>query len=383
MAVEVANRLRRPSWSSPPERTDAPTSNDGPYATRPARPGLQLAVRVGIWAAIAVGAVGGIVGLLRPAASTPAATASGEPADDPAAVPAPVAGVAEQAVEAWMLNDEAALEQLFVDRPTALTTPEGFELVGTRTVAGERLSDGYWAVTVLVDLVDGPPAATDEGGLPLEDGEGEVALPDSDTGGASGSGQEGEGTEPTPASWYVEVGVVGDVKRGLSVLAAPAVLPGHEGAGDGWTRSGPEVEAPDSSDPLAQTIEAFLNALLAGEGEPEPYLAPGAVVSVADPPPFVRIELTGLASEQIEDGQTRAFVQVDAQTAGGTTAPLAYEVIVTPRDERWQVVVLWGAPTLGERPGDSEDGSDGGAETETETDSQTDDGAGADPTTTA
>ncbi|MGH2602068.1 MAG: hypothetical protein ACRDJ9_22110, partial [Dehalococcoidia bacterium] len=71
----------------------------------PARPRAQLAARVGLWTLVSLGAVGGVIGLVRPtgqgAAQATATTA-------PATMPPEVAGFAELAVTTWLEADAQA-----------------------------------------------------------------------------------------------------------------------------------------------------------------------------------------------------------------------------------------------------------------------------------
>jgi hypothetical protein len=114
-----------------------------------ARPWIQLAARVGLWSLVALGAFGGLVGLV-------AATGSGHASSDPVAVgeavetPAAVPGVAERAVRVWIeANEPRDLDGVFA---VATQTRSGFSTRWvTRnavTVAVDEIGDRYWAVTV-------------------------------------------------------------------------------------------------------------------------------------------------------------------------------------------------------------------------------------------
>lgn len=117
------------------------------YDAKPDRPFLQLAVRSGLWVALALGCVGGAVAILRPAGG------SETPTEDPTAtgrmVPGPVAGVAEKTVERWLKVNDAQRDDLagmFVEPPSSAEDADTDELGGTgldvrrvTTVAGERL----------------------------------------------------------------------------------------------------------------------------------------------------------------------------------------------------------------------------------------------------
>lgn len=288
------------------------------------RPVVQQGVRVALWAAVAVGCVGGIVTLLgvggRDAEAVPAAPDDGGPASP---VPAPVAGTAELAVEEWLSateDDGDRLAELFIE-PVALSPADESGPTGhvdvrrVRTVAGHLVQDGYWVVTVLADVVE-----------PVD------------------------GQAQPPATWFVEVGVVGDPGGGLAALSTPGIMPASPPSFEGWRSSRPSLEEPSDDDPLAVTVEGFLRAHLAGYADPAPYLAPGAGIPVGSSPPFADVALVGIATDEQEGGDLHVWADVLATTPGGYQQPAAYELIVAPRADGWEIEVLWGAPSLGSAP---------------------------------
>jgi len=298
------------------------------YRTRPARPWAQLLARAGLWTAVAFGCVGGGLSIVaRPASTAPQVALPG-PGDE--VVPAPVAGVAELAVEAWLTADDdqdEALDALFVERPS--TTPSNEDPLTVRrvtTVAGGRQADGYWTVTLAVDISEDPPI--DEEGDPGSD-----APP-----------------EPILSTWYVEVGIVGDDAGGLAALTTPAVLPGRPPVSDGWSATVSSSARLDADDPITTTVDGFLRALLADGGDPSRYLSPGYTVLPADPVPFLGLEVEEVSADELGDGRTRALVSAVGITPGGFTTALTYEVMLTPASGRWEVVQYSGAPMLVARP---------------------------------
>ena len=305
------------------------------YAARPVRPAAQRAARVGLWGAVAFGCIGGIAGLVRPSPA-PAEPVTVATVDDD--VPAPVAGVAEVVVEAWLTagdDDAERLDVLFVDGVSlAERGGEALAVGDVTTVAGRRVQEGYWAVTVAAEVTE-PAAEVDAAGDPAE---------------------------PAVATWFVEVGIVGAPDAGLAALTTPAILPGPPPVAEEWGRSDRGARTPDGDDPLVATVQGFLRALLTGEGDPSRYLPPGETISAADPPPFAELVVLEMAViGDAEDGEVRVWTQVQVTTPGGARRVVAYEVVASQRVDRWEIVELSGVPTLVEAP---EGGEPDGAATD-------------------
>jgi hypothetical protein len=301
------------------------------YAVRPVRPVAQLAARVGLWGAVGFGCLGGFVGLVRPA---PAADLPAVVETDTAAVPSPVTGVAELVVTRWLTateEDQDRLDALFVDGVTVDDGGAQGLIVGDVTaVAGRRIEEGYWAVTVAAEVTE--PAAPQ----------------------AADTDAAGNAEAPT-TTWFVEVGIVGDADGGLAALTTPAVLPAPPTVSDGWQRDDAGAWTPDEDDPVVATIEGFLTALLTGEGDPSRYLAPGGSIVPADPPPFTELVVMQMAAVgNSDDTEVRAWTQVQVTTPGGARRVVAYEVVIARRVDRWEVVELSGVPTRVDRPADTD-----------------------------
>jgi hypothetical protein len=301
-----------------------------PYASRPVRPLAQLAARVGLWTAVGFGCLGGLVGMLRPSESGADPVATESPTDVEI-VPAPVAGMAERIVSEWMVatpDDEDRLAALFIDPPSLNeVTTHTLTLLDVTTVAGERLNDGYWTVTVAADVIETIPD-------------------DEESAGTEESATEGESGDPPATTWYVEIGIVGEVGRGLAGLTTPAIVPAPAAAESRWRLIPADAYRPDEGDQLATTIEGFLNALLAAGGDPARYLAPRVEMRAADPAPFAEVVIDELAAEELEGGDVRVWVDARGITTGGSIQVLSYEVVATERVDRWEIRELWGAPTV-------------------------------------
>lgn len=326
------------AYFAPGEPQDEGDSGDEiyeQYLVRPVRPIAQLATRAALWGAVALGCLGGMVGLFRSPPKTATqdvidAALEAVNVDHGIGVPGPVAGVAERSVEAWLEaddDDHDELDALFLERPASENIDtDAITVLDVRPVAGERLStDGYWSVTVAVDLVE--------------------QLPNQD---------------PLPeTTWYVEIGIVGDVASGLKALTTPAIVPAPRGAADQWRTAADNPEAPQTDDRLAQKVEGFLSTLLTGNGDLSLYLLPEVTMRVADPAPFVGVELLGVSYYEItkgpDKGGVRVWAVVQGTTPGGSTPIAAYELLAFKPIDRWQFRSVWGAPEVVAVPEDDED----------------------------
>jgi hypothetical protein len=329
------------SWAwdehrGPDERDDPGVEIDrdglSPYRTYTSRPGAQVIARVALWGAVAFGCLGGCVGLVRPAAS-PAPVAA--PATTGVDVPAPVAGAAERVVDAWLSatnDDQIGIGDLFVD--DVHLSPRGLDPViveGVTAIAGREVSDGYWSVTVAADVREIPDPVAEEASEGTEDGLAPT-LP-------------GEETDVV-TTWYVEVGIVGDVETGLAALTTPGVLPAPPPAPEGWRRDAAGLTVAETDEQWA-TIDGFLRALLTGEGDPARYMAPGRSIATASQAPFVAVEPEVMTmSGNPEDGRVRIWVEADVETPGGVHRLVAYEIAMAEREDRWEVVSVSGVPSI-------------------------------------
>jgi hypothetical protein len=299
-----------------------------PYDSKSDRPLLQLTLRSVLWGALVVGCVGGVVAIARPAGETAA------PPEDITVhdwlVPGPVSAVAEDTVQRWFTatgEQREGLAGLFVQPlPDKSATPSQdggtLQVNKVRAVAGQLLQEGYWSVTVSVEVVvpprQDPTSTTDPNAAP---------------------------PQPTTSTWFAEIGIVSDGHGGFIALATPAVVPAPAAADPEWEVSG-QPERPDADDPLADTIGKFLNALLAGTGDPAPYLSPGTEVSQADPAPFADVTIVDMATKDLEPkGTLWVMVRVQATTADGVVLPLSYDLEVVDRGDRWEIQSFSGVPT--------------------------------------
>lgn len=343
--MKLRNRPPRPepgevqgTWTLGPDvELYEPEDEVEPYRIRPAHPMAHTLARVGLWGAVVVGCLGGLVGLASPGAGSQEDRGGAAPVAT-TEVPGAVAAVAERAVTAWLTADDRdELAARFVEAPP---TVAGDPVVVERAdaVAGAATSDGTWSVTVAVDVVV-PPAGDDE---------------DED--------------EPVETTWYAAVTVVGDESEGLQVLATPALVPAPPEV-EGWRSRPRGARRLEDEDPLAVTVTGFLEALVVGQGDPAPYLAPGVEVAPVRPAPFTDLEVEDVRALRSEEGEARVWVEATG-TAGPASYAVSYQIDLVRRDGRWQVAAVAGAPAAtrtgtGRGPdAGSEDGGADGAERE-------------------
>ncbi|MFJ4790797.1 conjugal transfer protein [Streptomyces sp. NPDC088794] len=130
----------------------------------------------------------------------------------------------------------------------------------------------------------------------------------------------------------------------FSVTDAPAVVAGPARA---ETPTSPySVTVPDSE--LSSAIGQFLTAYLTGTGEVDRYLAPKVKLTALSPAPYtsatvqqiVAVEQAAAAEEVPDDGtRVRVRVAVQARDDFGRW-PLAYELTLTSRSDRWEIAAL-------------------------------------------
>lgn len=249
-----------------------------------------------MWILVGLGTVGGLISAFRSPATGIPSTAPGQPD-----APAPVTGFAELAVRQWLGNDDLSGEASIGDPDRgAAVAPV---VTATDAVATRAVTDHYWAVTVAVEV-----------------------------------GQPGGGS----ALWFVEIGVF-ETPEGLLASGAPAVVPSPV-RGDPAVPVGQALSVPGPDDPIAATSQAFLEALLTGQGDVSRYLAPGAQLApVGSVFESVRVQRTA----EVETSAQRLVVRVEAlATTVGMEVHLGYELTLEQRAGRWEVRRLSGAPTL-------------------------------------
>lgn len=259
-------------------------------ADRTGAPSIWTArlLRLFLWALVATGALGGACAAARP---TPAVVPPRVTATD--TEPPGLDGVAELAVRQWLT------QQARPDGPEAAST---LTVEDTSVVAARRSPSRSWAVTVAVTL-------------DMSDG--------------------------APAIWYLEVGVT-STPAGLRAVGEPAVVSPPADALPVPAQS-VALQVPASDDELAGTAEAFLRALLTGDGDPVRYASPDAKPFRPTGDPFDAVELERIGVLSSDGGRTRIRVSIRATTTDGVDFDLTYELRLRSRDGRWEVESLGSA----------------------------------------
>ena len=286
----------------------------GDHDLVPVRPGAQLAARVGLWSLVAVGFLGGVVGLLRPSQAAPVRVQDTD--SQQAEVGPDVAGFAEFAVGEWLEVDAdtaGRVDALFLEKPrdpgADTTTRQVRRLAAVRT---RRIDASYWAVTVAAEVVE----------------------------------QSRDAGAPPAAPWYVEIGVVLGRDGTLAAAATPAIVAPPPTAPPGVAVEDSWREVPERDDPVAATVGGFLTALLTGTGDVSRYLAPGVVVAPAAPAPFVEVQLEHVGTRDIDDTALRVRVAAIGTTPAGARQATGYELTMAQRAGRWEIRAMSGAPSL-------------------------------------
>jgi hypothetical protein len=285
-----------------------------PQRTTTARPSAQVAARVGLWTLVGIGALGGVVGLLRP---SPEPVARASDADADASVPPETAGFAELAVTTWVSAEGDGAEEevgaLFAVDPSTNAGDAGRRRVNgdATTVGARRVDDDYWAVTVATPVDE----FVDERWVPA-------------------------------GTWFVEVGVA-RTGQGLVAVTEPAVVPAPAEPTDAPRPAGEGLGVPSQDDEeMANTVEGFLSALLTGSADVSRYLAPDVEITAVTPAPFSEVSLQRWAVTPVDEGEARVRVAARATSAAGVPRTVSYELGLAQRAGRWEVTSLSGAPTI-------------------------------------
>lgn len=262
-------------------------------------------------------ALGGVALLsLEPADAGPVIQ---EQVDLTAASAAQEAG--RELVEAWLSStrdDASALERVYPDG--AVSLPETAWAVRSVAVSSlTEVGDGAWSVVVAADVAE-PTAGEDEA----------------------------EATEEWRRRYFQVPVVVAEtgVGMGARATALPAPVAGP---------ALPEVSASEftadlSSDAaLTETVAGFLSSLLAGQGDIERYLSPGAVVAPVDPPAFVEVAVNALdantsdhepSTTPADEQQLSVLVAATLTRVDGQKTTAEYVLDLEARAGRWEITQI-------------------------------------------
>lgn len=195
----------------------------------------------------------------------------------------------------------------------------------------ESVAAGYWSVTVAARVLEEAPV--DEGGKDEEVG-------------------------AQVRYFQVPVRQVrGGALVAVSLPAEVAAAAGGRGQESGLGYG--TVQQAMRTAPLVKTLDAVFGAYLAGRGDLDRYMSPGARLSAVEPAPYAVVAVERLAevgtneplvkeqSAAPADGERRELlVEVEATSRSGAVWPLSYALELVARDGRWEVAVLKAAPAL-------------------------------------
>lgn len=287
-------------------------------SSEPRRPALPqvLVTRLAtlaLWALVVFGALAGFAALAGGSGAAPPT-----PVVEATSSSVGPEGFAELYVAAWLEageGEEEALKALYPDAPPMRDVDAGSTYAArTATVAAEDLGEGYWSVTVAAEVL---VAVVDEAASPQDEP------------GAAGYRRHG--------AHFYRVGVVDDDGRYVAT-SLPAEVPAPSLA-EVPPLAGLGLERPKADDPIATAVGQFLAAYLAGEGEIERYITPGAPVRSVDPAPFSAVEVTRLARGEPDGPEAPIVVRAEATatTAAGGVQILHYALELSERQGRWEV----------------------------------------------
>lgn len=294
--------------------------------------GPRLATRaatVGLWAAVGAGPAALLVAmamLLAPApTSAPPAAAEAAPVESEHQQA--VGEFAQRLVVDWLQTprgeerrlDAYGLPSVSSRQPTA---PQ--QAMNPAVTSSSEVEPGFWSVTVGVTVID-------------------PVVPDDD----AAAGEQREEPVDSGQRRYFQVAV--EYSNGqLAAQALPAPVPSPPVVAS--SRPGYRDRA-TSGDPVFETVDGFLSALLAGAGDIDRYLAPGTVIDPVSPAPFAQVELTEVrvddtrGTDNPADGdQLHALATATGHLAADQQLTVQYPLTMVARAGRWEITEI--APTL-------------------------------------
>lgn len=261
-------------------------------------------VRIGatvLWVLVALGALGGLVALTRPAHAPRREEArTGSPSSTVSEAWA-AAGFGARAIASYLgadgrVDGDGAFAGFVGDSRAADRSPAG-DAPAVAVVAVDRAGERYWAVTVV----------------------------------ARSSGREE----------FWRVGVASRhgrlVATGLPTpVAAPSVAEQPELA----VASSP---MPPGDDPAVETVTGWVGAYACGQGDVSPWLAPGVHLAAVTPPLCAEVRLERWGSQPRGDNGLLVVTEA-ALDPGASERRVAFALSLARRDGRWEVAELLPAP---------------------------------------
>ncbi|MEV7099799.1 conjugal transfer protein [Amycolatopsis sp. NPDC051045] len=283
------------------------------------RGATRRAGRVAAWLAVLAGPLLTIAGLvvLQPAGA-PSMRDGGAPA--PSVTPE---GWAEMYVRSWLSvtrDDPAGLEAFYPPGMKSQRAAGTQVPVDTAVVSATSPTPGVWSVVVVADVLVLQPDGKRAASLLCA----QVAL---------------AGTGDT----YV-----------ATSLPSPVACPGTLGAA-----ALAYDEVADPAGPIGQSVTGFLAAYLAGQGQLDRFVSPGASLGLPKPAPFAAVQLAEVRThEKFEPGQAarppdgtavRSLVRASAWDATGQSTPVDYALTLVARAGRWEINRIDPAPLIAGR----------------------------------
>lgn len=214
-----------------------------------------------------------------------------------------------------------------------------------------------WMITVGVDVAEPAPGQA----LPADDGDSTGENDSDGQGSGKNSGKDSdkdadkdaassgsEATEPVLV-WvrrYFQVPVTvqrpADENEPLAV-SAPALPSPVAGPAEAETLGLDYPKTIPTTSELGESVSAFLNAYVAGDGEITRYLRPGTDIAAIAPPPYAEATIKSIGgshetSDDPSDGDgTHAFVTAELTRPDGEKTTAQYVLTLVARDGRWEV----------------------------------------------
>lgn len=272
-----------------------------------------------LWGAVGLVVIFGAVTAIRPA---PKAIVQAIPESTTA-----VEGAAVVCVRAWLAVTPGTIDTLRpcfpADEVTMTAAPVPVTIGSATPVASAVTGPDYWSVTVAVEVTSGAPAAT------------------------AGPGDLGQFTPTTLSPTFTRYYRVGMHRDGERYRAA--AFPEPTGAPIGGAHPaltvGP-LQRPAATDPIADTVQNYLAALLTGQGELSRYIWPNAPIRAVSPPPYASVRLLQMATVEVAKLRQEVLAEAEGTDVDGRVQRFAASLEVARRQGRWEVSKTLPAPSL-------------------------------------
>lgn len=243
---------------------------------------------------------------------------------------------AANAVGAWLRATNQERTELDQYLPGANITADEAMTYRDLTVASLEESDNG-VMTVIVSATVEEPAPEDE---------------DAGTNGAASSEDEPkrDSEEEKETVWtprWFQLGVT-EQDGQLALTGAPAPVQAPAASSPGETAYTERVD----NDDLNNSVDQFLNAYLADEGEVDRYTTPNSQIGSVTPAPYESVKVSGLQATEIlgdstpSDGTTAEVMATAALETESGTRGAQYVLTVNVREGRWEIEAIEPAPQM-------------------------------------